>query len=464
MQESLSGGTTNLLRMARSGCQSAVAFVALALDDQSFATAVYPASADEQYLSGNEVDDVVRQLWLDPGLGRGKALVRPVRLGGSAPERSTTRVAVAAVPLGVMSAGQPWGILGVADPDTKAFGLPELELLSRIAQRLASYVRARHEVRLQLAATRGARPAPASGSEPSTQEPPAQEASGSQWWSIEAARSHQAADDLDIPPPPATYTLAPPRPPTLRSAPRRESEHDAASSAAASASSGAASASPAAASAATPEVPLASVPFPSMPPFPPPAGTTGPHGAGPRATWRDHGASARSPLLPGVMSAPANPETADLSSSVGSLWALLDREETSIGLLPLGALLARAGRMLGAGATASGALAVVAMEIDGARDLPRAMLADVARALREVLRFDDPVSRVGPTSLVAVVPLLPGGASGEILEARLAANVQSSVSLHGDYVVRTSHVVAEMRSGHDADDLVRTAVGKLRAQ
>ena len=51
MSESLGGGTTHLLRMARTGCQSAVSFVALVAEgdvtEGDVATAVYPAPSEE---------------------------------------------------------------------------------------------------------------------------------------------------------------------------------------------------------------------------------------------------------------------------------------------------------------------------------------------------------------------------------------------------------------------------------
>ena len=46
--DSLSGGTTNLLRMARIECRAAAAFVALSIDDDTFATATYPAAPDDE--------------------------------------------------------------------------------------------------------------------------------------------------------------------------------------------------------------------------------------------------------------------------------------------------------------------------------------------------------------------------------------------------------------------------------
>ena len=151
MSESLGGGTTNLLRMARTGCQSAVSFVALALGGDAtegdVATALYPAPSEEAPLREEVIDDLVHQLWLDPGVARHKALLRTVRVASRQLGEPSVQLAVATVPLGSADEGRPWGLLGVADPDVKAFGLPDVELLSRIAKRLTSYVAARQRVR-----------------------------------------------------------------------------------------------------------------------------------------------------------------------------------------------------------------------------------------------------------------------------------------------------------------------------
>lgn len=146
MSESVSQGVSHLLRLARSGCKSAVCFVALAVGDEQV-VAVYPGAEDATSLGADIVDDLVRRLWIDPGVAQGRALLRTVRLGAG-PAVSPRRLAVAAVPLGA-SPGAPYGFLGVADPEVKAFGFAELQLLSPIAQRLTSYVAARQALRGQ---------------------------------------------------------------------------------------------------------------------------------------------------------------------------------------------------------------------------------------------------------------------------------------------------------------------------
>jgi hypothetical protein len=160
VSERVSQGVSHLLRMARTGCKSAVCFVALAVGDEHV-DAAYPGADDETSLGADVVNDLVRRLWLDPGVAGGRAVLRTVRLGGG-PAPSRQRLAVATVPLGT-SAGTPYGFLGVADPEVKAFGFAELELLSPIAQRLTSYVEARQALRGQAGPAEddpGPRPAP----------------------------------------------------------------------------------------------------------------------------------------------------------------------------------------------------------------------------------------------------------------------------------------------------------------
>ncbi|MGH9101310.1 MAG: hypothetical protein ACRDV8_13915, partial [Acidimicrobiales bacterium] len=294
---------------------------------------------------------------------RGKALVRTVHLGGHG--GSTRRLAVAALPLGTDDEGRPWGILGVADPETKSFGLTELELLSRIAQRLTSYVRARQEVRSHL----GGAGDPAA-EHPSTGGPPHVKS----WWKVEPA---------------------------------------------------------------------------AAPPFPPPAGAV----VAPRAPeipeTEPHGTA-----VPEATSSPASNGTGD------ELPIILEQQAVS-GLLSLGGLLGRAGRLLGAGDESSGSLVVVALDVAGGTGPAEGVVLRVAGALRAQLRFDDPAAQVGASGFVAVLAVAPGGPSAVQVEERLASSVREAIG--PDAVVRSAHEATDLTGKRDADDLVRAAVRKLRA-
>jgi hypothetical protein len=446
MVESLSGGTTNLLRMARSGCRSSVAFVALALGDQTFATAMYPQAPEEARLTADEIDDLVRQLWLDPGLAQGRALVRTVRLGGRrlAPTR---RLATAAVPLGPDGVGRPLGILGVADPEAKSFGLPELELLARIAQRLASYVQARQEVRTQRpeAATQ-----PTASTTGAVRDEGASEAPTTEpWWTVEPSPAAAAAGSASRPGV-GSRTLPPFPPPaavvdvgSLAERLRLQGQGEAAAPAPVEAGGGQPVAGP--------------EPAPSSES----AEVVGPERA--TGVGDDHLAEPHQPDARGGAGAGAGSAPGLLAQGAGGTLALLGGSDPDVGLISLGALIGRAGRLLGAGAAASGSLAVVVVDVGGVADPVADAVAAVARALHAELRFDDPVARIGRLSFVAVVPLAPGGASGDLVEAKLVESVRSAFQGHARAVVRAAHVVAELSSGRDADELLRSAVVKLRA-
>jgi hypothetical protein len=473
MQDSLSGGTTNLLRMARSGCGCAVAFVALALEDRTFATARYSSTPDEGLVGREALDELVSQIWRDPRIARGEPVTQAVQLGGRWAGRGAPPLAVAVVPLGG-DAGEPWGMVGVADPGDKIFGPSDIELLGRIAKRMASYLRARHELQHQEAA---ATPRP----EAPSVTPPAgrgtDRATRSElWWSVEpgegpagaggaggaegvapapgepragttwATLAAEAADELrgtfgidrsagpgagetaqsaptQVPPPPRADQV-PPAPPAFRARVVAEAPTEPRPTARAF------------------EVPAAEPPARADRTVP--YSETGGREPGPPATIESGSAG---------VGTTAEPDP---------YRDLLAEEDLPPGLIPVGALLGRTGRMLGAGGSAAGSLAVVAVEVEGAADRVTDLVPAAVRELRSQLRFDDPLARIGRGTFVAVVPLVPGGSSGELVEARLAEALRAG-AFGREVQIRSAHVVADIRASHDADELLRSAVGKLRA-
>ena len=140
--------------------RGALAFVALSLDDNLFATASYPTVSDDDLFGEEEVEEVVHQAWADPEFGQASVFVRASRLKSRRLARPK-RFVVAIVPLGDGPGGRPWGMLGVVDPESGGFEPPQLDLLDQIAQRLASHLRARQEVRETVAASTAARNGPA---------------------------------------------------------------------------------------------------------------------------------------------------------------------------------------------------------------------------------------------------------------------------------------------------------------
>lgn len=490
MQDSLSGGTTNLLRMARSGCGCAVAFVALALEDRTFATARYSSTPDEGLVGREALDELVAQIWQDPRLARGEAVTRSVRLGGRWGGRDAAPLAVAVVPLGDGS-GEPWGMVGVADPGDKIFGPSDIELLGRIARRMASYLRARHEVQQSAG---GAAATPAAPATAASAAGGADRATRSElWWSVEPG-STSAGGTIGTPPqgvPGATGTGAgmpggrgatPPAPAPTWAALAAEAADELRWTLDAGQQPG--GAVPPAAPAPPPAPPTAPPPpvppsfrarvvaeSPTQTPLPggspargavPPAAPTAPvapaAARGERAAAPEAGAG-----LPGGPSTiESGPAAVGTAAGPDPYRVLLAEEELPPGLIPVGALLGRTGRLLGAGGSSAGSLAVVAVELEGAAGQLEDVLPAAVRELRAQLRFDDPLARVGRTVFCAVVPLVPGGSSGELVEARLAEALRTAAAGR-ELQVRSAHVVGDIRASHDADELLRSAVGKLRA-
>ena len=152
---------------------------------------------------------------------------------------------------------------------------------------------------------------------------------------------------------------------------------------------------------------------------------------------------------------------------------LLVRIDKVTGLPPLGVLLARTGRLLGAVRDNGGSLFVAAFELahlDFEGSLQEAMLLAAADALRSALRFDDPVARVGPEIFVVAAPLAPGASNGPETAAHLAQNVTEAVqaAVGGPDAfgieVRHAHAVAVSPFPEEADQLVRRVVEEARGR
>ncbi|HUA94425.1 MAG TPA: GAF domain-containing protein, partial [Acidimicrobiales bacterium] len=378
MQDTLSGGTTNLLRMARSGCGCAVAFVALALEDHTFATARYSSTPDEGLVGREALDEVVSLIWQDPRITRGEPVTRSVQLGGRWAGRGSSPLAVAVVPLG--GRGDPWGLVGVADPGDKIFGPSDIELLGRIAKRMASYLRARHEIQNQEEG-----PATPSSPPPPPSAPGAEGGARSElWWKVEPGQGPgdggPAGPGVDQEAVIARSAPEGPEPSTTWAALAAEAADELRGTFGAARRTGGAGA----------PTPPTFAPTPRTGQFPP---------APPAFRARvvaENPAEPRRPTGPGAETRPVEPASrpersgADFetgrgtpappatfesgSAGVGTTAEpdpyrdLLAEEGLPPGLIPVGALLGRTGRMLGAGSSAAGSLAVVAMEVEGAAD------------------------------------------------------------------------------------------------
>lgn len=548
--DSLSGATTNLLRMARSESRAAAAFVAVALDDDTFATATYRATPADELLSGEVVDDLIRQAWNDPKFGTGKVLVRMARLASRrlGPGR---RMALAIVPLVDGPGKRPWGFLGVVGPEAGTFDCGQIALLERIAQRLSSYFRARQEVRQQLppdvAAGKGAAgAATAAASSPAAPFANQPTAITDRDWSAmatpapteEAAwgippRADLGSPSVQLQPPgtaheppvagfitemtagqpvwsePMAATGMPTAPPVpaweqVGAPAPQESEAIWGSGTRVEYGEGAWSpahgGSPRGTEAQMPsgaerpivrlgdEVVWGTTPMvPSPPPFavtgepasefvapaghPAPVVSSDAAAAESRAAEppRAERATAERETVEGGTGMPGRPtdasrapfsQRAEAAGGSDPLADLLRGADPATGLVPLGALLGRAGRMLGASVAGGGTLVLVVVEVMGEIDEDAMVVA--AHALRGQLRFDDPVAQVGGRAFVAAVPLVSGSSTGANVEEHLVSTVRSAIASDAASV-RSAHVVADLAGRHDADELLRQAVAKLRA-
>jgi hypothetical protein len=86
MSESVSQEVSYLCGLARTGCQCAVHFVAPAVGDAPDGAGC-PGAGDETSLGADVVDTLVRRLWIDVGVVRGRALLGTERFGAHGPRR-----------------------------------------------------------------------------------------------------------------------------------------------------------------------------------------------------------------------------------------------------------------------------------------------------------------------------------------------------------------------------------------
>lgn len=148
------------------------------------------------------------------------------------------------------------------------------------------------------------------------------------------------------------------------------------------------------------------------------------------------------------------PTAEDDRRAIGWSAAWLAPSDPITGLPSLARFFSRAGRLLGSEARASGAVAVVVVEVPSDRTAPLA-----ARALAAQLRFGDPLARIDHGLFAAAVVLFPGSTRGEAVEERLGSAVRAA--LEPQAPVRTVHVLAEPGDRRDIDELLRTAIAGL---
>jgi hypothetical protein len=511
-----SGGTTSLLRIARTECRAAVAFLALPVDDNMFATATYPVLSEEDVVSVTALDELLHEIWDDAELAPGKVLIHSVQAGSRRLVRSK-RTEVALVRLDNGPDGRPLGLLGVAGPSGGVFG-NDIHGLGALGDRVSSYLRARQQVRHWVTHDPSTDPTRtpesqiiSSGPMETIESSAPQEAQPAMPESLAEAISSdfepQAEAPQDVTPEPAPEPEDKPAVVRLteRMAERREAAEREIAAARAAASEP--DTEPASSSdegvveetdaeteieATEPdpvEVPEPVVTEPEIvasdddeaedvveaeveaEPEPEPQVT-------PIVTPAVEPAAVITPSADETSAEETQPSTVEPEVVVSAtkttpsrsgvaaadpLQDLLAGNDPVTGMPPLTSLLGRMGRMLGAAQSADAALAVVAIEIP-ADHASEAGQRAAAEALRAQLRFDDPVAHIGQSVFATALPFVTGITSGESIERGLMQAVKAAVAgSDSEAEIRAAHIVTSLAGGDDADQLLRLAVEKLRA-
>ncbi len=462
------GGVVNLLRMAKTQCGAALAFAALRKADGHFAIATFPALTPDSAWDIEAIDELVHQAWSDPHLTGGKVLVRSGRVVAGRWPGDGAFVKLAVAPLSDLgSVDRPWGLLCVADPLLGHFEQERLDLLGTMAVRLTSYLRARQEILEELDATRGAGGFPIQETRPPTFEeelpgrvptaaappspPPAGPGrQGEDPFELLLRRKAEVIDEIlnkgsfeaGLGTGPADVRAPAPAGPGAGE-PGGTGEH----------------------SDGEREEPEAAVNQPTAAGAGEPVGATAewrsavraPAGAGPGARdSEDRGLGDRDLEVRGL----EDGGTLATSEVLGSML----RPDAVTGLVGLPSVLGRLGEALGTLKGSGGSVAVVLLElVPEIRALvPDTVLTTVADRLREHVRGNDVVGRVGRATFAVVASLRTGPVDAPVIERRLLDAVGGALaSLPGNFRVRSALATSTPDSTTGPEDLLRHVAAQL---
>lgn len=449
------GAIGNLLRVARREFRADVAFAVLAANGSEPELFRIPGEDESGAPSDVDLFEVADRASLDPEFSGARAFVRTVQLA------SATILAVAPVP----GAGAV-GMVGVLGEDHGAFGTPQLTLLDGLADRIARHV---HAMATLESATREGPPPPGAqtdlgrdgafpggtGASPETVAGPGE--AGSAGAPLAAEPTQPDALQVERPVDPQPAVIEPEAEPVAEPVPEPAPEAAPQARRGGEAEGGTDPVTPGprgpgfAAFGSEPAGPIApslrSSPEPPSWQVPPLLPTSG--ASGPRRLAGGRDATAPAPVWATQTASAASADTRAVEPPApGSWWVTSDRVT---GLPSLGQFFSRAGRLLGSDARATGAVALVLVEVPDERTAPAA-----ARALAAQLRFSDPLARVDRDLFAAAVLLFPGSVRGDAVEERLGAAVRSALDWLAP--VRTTHVLAEPGDRRDVDELLRQAM------
>jgi hypothetical protein len=137
------GALETLLSTARAETGAAVAFVALYRADGSFA--ITTSMEEDASWEGTALASLARSIWLDPDLTVGKVLVSSARVEGGRMKRRQAHVA-SVVLSDAATSDLEWGLLSIIAHHDHKFGDEQVERIVALSKNLAAYLSARERM------------------------------------------------------------------------------------------------------------------------------------------------------------------------------------------------------------------------------------------------------------------------------------------------------------------------------
>jgi hypothetical protein len=137
------GALETLLSTARAETGAVVAFVALYRSDGSFA--ITTSMEEDAPWEGGSLASLARSIWLDPDLTVGKVLVSSARVEGGRMKRRQAHVA-SVVLSDAATSDLEWGLLSIIAPTDGKFGDEQVDRIVALSKNLAAYLSARERM------------------------------------------------------------------------------------------------------------------------------------------------------------------------------------------------------------------------------------------------------------------------------------------------------------------------------
>ncbi len=137
------GALETLLSTARAETGAVVAFVALYRSDGSFA--ITTSMEEDAPWEGNSLASLARSIWLDPDLTVGKVLVSSARVESGRMKRRQAHVA-SVVLSDAATSDLEWGLLSIIAPTDGKFGDEQVDRIVALSKNLAAYLSARERM------------------------------------------------------------------------------------------------------------------------------------------------------------------------------------------------------------------------------------------------------------------------------------------------------------------------------